>query len=249
MPENSAPHLWITNTRPVTHAHVRLFCLPYAGGGASVFHTWKTAFPMTIQVCPIQLPGREDRLCEQPFRHLPPLLAALAQAFSPYLEKPFALFGHSMGALIAFELARYLRRTFGIHPVHLFVAGFDAPHITRTHKPVHTLPEPEFIEKLQTLKGTPEEVLAHDELMRLLLPTLRADFALCETYDYSDDAPLNCPLTVFGGLEDKNTSPVHLRTWNKHTTCACAVDMLPGSHFFLRENRNKILDIIAFNLS
>lgn len=247
--ESSASRLWVPNARLAPHAHLRLFCLPYAGGGASIFHTWKTAFPMTLQVCPIQLPGRENRLREQPFRHLPPLLAALAKALSPYLERPFALFGHSMGALIAFELARYLRRISGVHPVHLFVAGFDAPQIARTHKPVHALPEPEFLDKLRTLKGTPEEVLAHDELIHLLLPTLRADFALCETYEYSDDAPLDCPLTVFGGLEDDTTSPAHLQAWNKQTACACTVHMLPGAHFFLRENRNKILDIISFNLN
>jgi medium-chain acyl-[acyl-carrier-protein] hydrolase len=249
VPENSASRPWITNAELAPNAHMRLFCLPYAGGGASVFRTWKTAFPMTIQVCPIQLPGRENRLRERPFQHLSPLLTALAQEILFFLEKPFALFGYSMGALIAFELARYLRRISTIHLVHLFVAGFDAPHITRTHKPVHTLSEPDLIEKLRALKGTPEEVLAHDELMRLLLPTLRADFALCETYTYYDEPPLDCPLTVFGGLEDENTSPAHLRAWKKHTTRTCTVHMLPGSHFFLYENRNTILDIIIFNLN
>jgi surfactin synthase thioesterase subunit len=131
------------------------------------------------------LPGRKDRLHEAPFTRLPPLVQALSGAIFPYLDKPFAFFGHSMGALIAFELVRHLRRQQRPTPVHLFVSGHGAPELDTPRSPIHQLPHHAFIEELCRLNGTPDEVFKNEELLELLLPALRADFAVCEEYVYT----------------------------------------------------------------
>src|SRR5205814_4666171 len=184
---------WIQYYQSKPQACLRLFCFPYAGGGASIFRTWSENLPPEIEACPIQLPGRESRLLEAPFSQLFSLIEPVAQALLPYLDMPCAFFGHSMGALVSFELARYLRRQHGLSPVHLFVSGRRAPQLSDPDPPIHPLPEAEFLEELRSLKGTPEEVLQNTELLQLLLPLLRADFAVCETYAYAPETPLLCP--------------------------------------------------------
>ncbi len=146
----------------------------------------------------MQLPGRESRLRDPCFTGLEPLV----QALPPYLDMPYAFFGHSLGALIGFELARALVRESRPGPVHLFVSDHSAPQIQNPDPPIHQLPEPDFIKKLRHLNGTPGEVLQHAELMALLLPVLRADFAINETYVYIPGSLLDCPISAFGGLQD-----------------------------------------------
>src|SRR6266480_2306887 len=189
---------WFQHWQRKPQARIRLFCFPYAGGGASLFRTWSEHLPEDIEVCPVQLPGREDRLLERPFSDLPSLVDALAPALLPYLDMPYAFFGHSMGSLISFELARYLRQMEYSHmPVHLFVSGHSAPQIPDPNPPSYHLPEPEFIEELRHLRGTSEELLQNAEFLQLLIPLLRADFALCETYKYIHDKPLPFAISAF----------------------------------------------------
>ena len=180
-----------------------------------MFRTWPDGLPADVEVCPVQLPGRGARLMEPPFTQLSPLIEALAQALFPLLDKPFAFFGHSLGALVSFELARYLRRQHGLHPVRLFVSAGRAPQIPHRDLPMHTLPEEEFLAKLRRLNGTPREVLAHAELMEIILPLLRADFAVYETYVYAIEPPLNCPISTFGGLQDQRVSRGDLEAWRE----------------------------------
>lgn len=235
---------WIVRPRYSKQPRIRLFCFPYAGGGASAFQPWQQYLPDNVDLCLIQLPGRETRLRENRYTHLPSLIDALAPALLPYLDLPFTFFGHSMGALICFELTRYLRKHQGPQPFHLFVSGCRAPHLPATERALHALPEAEFITELERLNGTPASLLQNRELMDLLLPMLRADFALFETYNYIAEEPLSCAITAFGGLQDTRATDRQISYWHDHTNISFTLDMLPGGHFFIHNSRKQITDTI-----
>lgn len=243
---------WIQYWQRKPQARIRLFCFPYAGGGASIFRNWSKNLPPQIEVCPVQLPGRENRLLEAPFSGMPSLIESLSQALLPYLDMPYALFGHSMGSLIGFELVRHLRRAgHASFPAHLFVAGHRAPQIPDPDPPSYALPTPEFLVELRRLNRTPEAVLQNEELLHLLLPLLRADFALCETYLYQREKPLPCPITALGGLQDKDVSREMITSWREQTCDQFKVRFFVGDHFFLEKEQGALLatlmqDLFAF---
>jgi medium-chain acyl-[acyl-carrier-protein] hydrolase len=185
---------------------------------------------------------------ERPFTRLRSLVEAVAPDILPALDKPFAFFGHSMGALVSFELARYLRRQHGIAPAHLFVSGRSAPQMNIARQPLYDLPEPELVKELRSLNGTPPEVLEHPELMELVLPLVRADFAVCDTYLYQDEKPLDCPLSAYGGLQDADVPRAHLENWGAQTTASFKVRMFPGNHFFLHSHEGLLLQTLAREL-
>jgi medium-chain acyl-[acyl-carrier-protein] hydrolase len=240
---------WITCPKARPQARVRLFCFPYSGAGASIFYAWPDGLPPSIEVCPVQLPGRESRLGERPFTRLRPLVRALSEALPEAIDRPFAFFGHSLGALVGFELARYLRRHQDLSPVHLFVSGHTAPQIPDCEPPIHDLPEAGFVERLRQLNGMSQEVLSNDELMSLLTPILRADFAVCETYTFEDDGPLDCPISAFGGLQDEHVSRADLEAWGEHTSAPFSLHMFPGDHFYLNTGRELLLRTLARDLA
>jgi medium-chain acyl-[acyl-carrier-protein] hydrolase len=153
-----------------------------------------------------------------------------------------------MGALISFELARYLRRHAKPQPTHLFISGARAPHLPDPEPPIHHLAEREFIQAIKRLNGTPEEVLQHEELMKILLPYLRADFEVCETHIYQPEEPLPMPITVFAGWQDKNVGPQRSEAWCEQTVGACAVHMFAGDHFFLHSSRKELLQTLSHAL-
>lgn len=237
---------WFTRPRANPGADVRLFCFPYAGGGAAFFREWGRELPSFVEVCLAQLPGRGARLAEPPFTKLTDMVEALAEAISPYLDKPFAFFGHSMGGMISFELARAIRKERQLEPVHLFISGLRAPQDMDASRATYNLPEQEFIEELRRLNGTPREILEHPELMQLIGPILRADFSVCETHRYERAPPLRCPFTIFGGLNDV-TEGVNLENWREHTTSS-TVRIFPGDHFFIHAAQSEILRIIGDEL-
>lgn len=238
---------WFSYPGPRPNATVRLFCFPYAGGGSSIFRSWLKTLPNFIELCVAQLPGRESRIREQPYDRLATMVEALGEAIEPHLTNTFAFFGHSMGAMISLELARTVRRKWQLEPNHLFVSGRRAPQMPRTREMTYNLPEPEFIDELRRLSGTPPEVLANPELMQLMLPLLRADFSVCQTYEYEPEPPLTCPITVFGGLEDETTRE-ELEGWREQTSGACTIRMAPGNHFFLHSAQPQILRIVEQQL-
>lgn len=239
---------WLVGYEYSDRVSLRLFCFPYAGGGALVYRDWHRILPGSIGVYAAQLPGRGDRLAEPPFRDLPALIEPLIEAIKPYLDKPFAFFGHSMGALIAFELSRKLRSEYGLKPAHLFVSGRRAPQLPDSDRITYNLAEAEFIEELRRLKGTPREMLENPELMQLVGPVLRADFQACQTYVYSDSPPLRCPITVFGGLQDNDVTREYLQPWRNQTSVAFTLRLLPGDHFFLHSSEAILLRLIAQEL-
>jgi medium-chain acyl-[acyl-carrier-protein] hydrolase len=228
---------------------VRLFCFPYAGGSAAIYRPWSDGLPPSIEVCSIQLPGRGARLLEKPFSRISPLVSALSQALLPLFDKPFAFFGHSMGALIGFELARLLQRKGGPQPLHLFISGAAAPFLPPREIALYKLPEPELIHALHGLNGTPKELLESEELMQLMLPTLRADFAICDTYTYKKGAALRCPITVCGGTRDRKLSRrSDLQAWRSETEASFSLQMFPGDHFFLHTAQPQLLQLLSTQL-
>jgi medium-chain acyl-[acyl-carrier-protein] hydrolase len=177
------------------------------------------------------------------------LVAAAATAMEPFLDLPIVLFGHSVGAMASFELAHRIGYQFGVKVLHLFVSGARAPQLRRNRHNIHDLPEDEFTTELKTLNGTPPEVLENPELMRMISKTLRADFAIAETYSCSHAEPLNCPITVMGGLDDTLAAREDLEAWRIHTTNSFDLWQLPGDHFFIHTSDSLILRIVSRELT
>ena len=239
---------WLSCRRSSPSGRVRLFCFPYAGAGALIFRAWGSCLPTTVEVCPVQLPGHGSRMKEPPFTSLGPLVSDAAAALLPHLGERFAFFGHSMGALIAFELARLLRREHCLMPCHLFISGAPAPQLQRTGPITYDLPDTEFLGTLRELNGTPKEVLEERDLMQVLLPLLRADFAVCQTYEYVNDIPLPCPITAFGGMDDAEASRERVEAWCAQTISGFSLHLLPGDHFFLHSQHAFMLRMLAREL-
>lgn len=239
---------WVVVPAPNPAARLRLFCFPYAGGGAAAYFGWGEVLPRTVELCAVQPPGREGRIAERPFDRVPPLVDALARELAPWLDRPFAFFGHSLGAVVAFELARRLRRDGRHAPLHLFASGRPAPHLPDDEPPLHALPDDELLVELRRLRGTPDEVLQNTELMELLLPLLRADFAASETYVCAPEPPLVVPISAYGGREDVDVPEERLAAWREQTTAAFRHVMFPGDHFFQVENRDLVLEELSREL-
>ncbi|MBP9713769.1 MAG: thioesterase [Sterolibacterium sp.] len=227
---------------------VRLYCFPYSGGNAAAFVPWQREIDPAIELCAVQLPGRGSRFREPPCTSFAALIQALGemlqtrQAQSPL---PFAFFGHSLGSLVAFELARHCRRQQLPMPVHLIISGCNAPPLREKSKRLHELPDAELIEKLRDYNGTPREILDNQELMRLLLPVVRADFALGADYHYAEEIPLAIPLTACSGRQDLHVQPEDLRGWQKHTHAAYQERWFEGDHFYINDERPQLLESLA----
>jgi medium-chain acyl-[acyl-carrier-protein] hydrolase len=223
-----------------------LFFFPFAGGGPSVFSSWFRELPDHMEGYVAHYPGRGSRFNEAPIRQLNTLVEKLFQALSPFLDGPFAFFGHSMGGLIAFELARQLRRKNLPQPTSLFISACGAPHVPGLLPPIHGLPDSEFVFSLQKLNGIPAEILGQPDTMELFLPILRADFEAVETHPHvPDETPLDCPLIAFGGLDDARVSRNQLEAWAMHTRSRFKAQYFPGDHFFINTARGPILDSIT----
>jgi surfactin synthase thioesterase subunit len=244
----SATGSWFRDLRPRGGTNIRLFCFPYAGGSALVYRDWADLLPSTIHVVPVELPGRGLRLRESPFTEMQSLIDVLAEEVAPLLDLPFAFFGHSMGAVIAFELTRALRRRYGRHPRILFLSGRPAPQLSDEMPISYNLPKDEFIAQLRRLKGTSQEVLENMELMELVIPLLRADFKLIQTYKYLVDEPLSCPIIVYGGSQDREAPIETMFPWKEHTSSDFALHPFPGDHFYLRPYQALLLKAITQEL-
>ncbi len=229
----NTPNRWLIGGKTHGTAAVRLFTFAHAGGGASFFRAWHKSLPLRVEMYAVQLPGRENRFHEPKLTQFSAAIEAIVEALLPSLDRPFAFFGHSLGALLAFETAHSLRRLGAPIPSYLFLSGCSAPQV---HDPIEAhskLSDAKFIQSIHKYGGIPEEILQNTELMELFLPTLRADFSLLETYAYIEEPALDCPISVFGGLQDLETPEARLAAWNIHTTQAFRVSMFAGDHFYL----------------
>jgi len=226
---------------------MRLFCLPHGGGGATAYRSWTAELPAFVQLCPVLLPGRETRLSEPLYTQIDPLVDAMDRELRPWLEIPYAIFGHSMGALLAFEWVRRLRRDRYSMPAWLFLSGRRAPDAPGDARLLHSLADREFVEELTRLfNGIPPEFLGDEALIEVFLPILRADIAVVESYRFREDEPLDCPITVFSGIDDESVSWDELLAWKRHTSRRFAMQMLPGGHFY---PQRPLLQTIAATLA
>lgn len=225
----------------------RLFCIPHAGGSGYAYRDWMPHLPESVELLGVRLPGRGSRQREPAYVRMEPLVSALGAAILEHVDKPFALFGHSMGALIAFELSARLAQR-GLLPLHLFVSGTRPPHFSRNEPELHRLPPESFLEELRHLNGTPLEILEDESMMSGLLPVLRADFELVETYPARARPAVYCPITALGGTEDQLVSEQQLQEWSLYTRLAFRCRLFPGDHFFINSLESEVLALIKTTL-
>jgi medium-chain acyl-[acyl-carrier-protein] hydrolase len=216
---------------------LRLLCFAHAGGSALVFHKWPEKLPWTVQVCAVQLPGRDRRLQEPFIKRMPELIDELSHALLPWIDRPVALLGHSLGAKVAFEFARRLAALPEAPEIaHLFVSGCPAPHLAHAEAPIYNLPDDQFMRRLHEFGGTPKEVLANPDIMQFLVPRLRADFELDGTYTFTSGKRLTCPMTAWAGDSDSIVSADSLKGWAEHTSGPFRSQIFKGTHFALYEH-------------
>lgn len=232
----------------------RLFCFPFAGAGASAYRDLPEALPAHIEVVAIQLPGREDRVQDRPFTRIEPVVRALAQVLRPYLDLPAAFFGHSSGALLAYEVARALTGRYadpapGQPPMHLIASGCPHPRRRALGRPLAGLPDEELIADVVALNGTALEVVDNPQLLQLVLPALRADVSMAESYEFRPGPPISWPITVFGGEADPHVARADLAGWGEYTSAGSQVRLFPGGHFFLHESAAAVSAAIASELA
>jgi len=226
---------------------LRLFCFPYGGAGASGYRAWARSLPEGVEIVPVNFPGRESRFREEPYTRMEPLLAELVASLD-LTSAPFAFFGHSLGGLVAFELARELRRLGKPAPSLLAVSGYPAPQLHRDRPHVAHLPQDQFVATLREHFDVTAEILDDPVLAEMALPVLRADLAIVETYSYRDEPPLDLPLAAFGGAGDPEASEEQIRGWQAQSTRPVRVRMFPGGHFFVNADREAVVGELAATL-
>lgn len=244
----AAPDRCIIRPRPDSLAELRLFCIAAAGSSASAFFEWGRLLPQGIELCAIQLPGRQQRAGERPYTRMALAIQEVRKAIAPYLDRPFGIFGTCTGSLLGYELAQRLRDDAGAQMLGLYVSCCRAPHLPDRDAPIHALGDDLLWAEVDRLGGTPAMVLERPELRALLGPTLRADFEMAETYHYRPAAPLDCQITVFGGAQDRIVSRDELDGWREHTTADCSVRLIDGGHYLLDSAADELTRLISASL-
>jgi medium-chain acyl-[acyl-carrier-protein] hydrolase len=248
VPDQRTRSAWLPfGTSPGTA--VRLLCLPHAGAGATVYRTWAAGLADGIGACPVEPPGRGRRRREPPADTVSAITGPLAREVAELIRSPYAIFGHSTGALCAFELIRELRRIGAAGPAHLFVAGRRAPQLPMTRTRLGHLSIAELVTVLRGLGGTPEEVLADHDMLRMIQPMLVADFAVNEGYVYRPEAPLDTPVTAFAATADPGADPGQVAAWHEQTSAGFTLHPLAGGHFAVFDHAPEVLAAIAATIA
>lgn len=233
---------WLQFFKPINNnARYRLYCFPYAGGGAMAFRSWSMLFSDDIEVCAIQLPGRENRINESSMTDIYEISRRIAYEIieNQVRDKPFAFLGHSMGSLVSFEVVRYLRMRGYQLPGHIFLSSMNAPENTEINRYIHRLPDDEFIELINSLNGTPKEFFNDSRIQELFLPILRSDFKAVELYKYNSEEPFSVPITVLGGEDDKLISIQGLKRWRRETNSTFSLKLFQGDHFYFQNKSGR----------
>ncbi|MDP9845614.1 thioesterase II family protein [Streptosporangium lutulentum] len=240
---------WFRCSQPLPRAAFRLFCLPYAGAGAGVFHPWPSALAPGVEVVGIQLPGRENRIVEPAEIDLSELATAVADAAAAD-NRPYALYGHSLGARLAFEVVRLLRRADAPLPVRMYVGAARAPHLSGSamFDGLSLLSDDELVARVVAGGGVPEAVADEPELLELLLPALRADFTWLDDYVYQPEPPLPVAITAFAGTLDRAVSVEQVAAWEQHTTAGFVLHRIDGDHFFLQDRLTDLTALLTADL-
>ncbi len=228
---------------------LRLFCFPYSGANASLYYPWADVLPEAIEVCSLQYPGHGNRVAEPLTNRLSELVEQTISVLKPEINFPYAFFGHSLGALLVFELTRQLQSSGERLPDILIVSGHGAPQLPDRNPTLHILSDGDFMDKIVSLGGMDAGVVENRELMDLILPALKTDFEVCETYKFKPGLKLNCPISAYGGLEDPYVTRDELAAWEQQTCRQFLVRMFPGNHFYLNSSRHLLLQTIARELS
>jgi medium-chain acyl-[acyl-carrier-protein] hydrolase len=241
--------IWFRAIGTIATSGPTVLCFPHAGGAASAFRNWKARLPKSVNVLATQYPGHEVRWRERVASEVCEIVVPLAMAIRAGKYENLTLFGHSMGALIAFEVAREMRRNGWPLPLHLFVSGSRAPQEQNLRPPIHPLSEADFLDHVRQLGGIPDEVLADVQLMEMLLPVLRSDIRLDETYRYEPEPPLDCDISVFIGAYDPEVSLDQARAWQVQSRGSFQLEIFPAGHWWSPECEDAILQEIASRLS
>ena len=236
---------WLSRPQPIDDPRLRLLCFPHAGSGPTTYHKWPATLPDGVEMWGIRLPGREIRLREPAHRQIDDMVADAAAALRPFLDRPFVIFGHSLGALLGYELVRHWRNEDGPQPHHLIVSGHRAPHRPPLQPKCHQAPDAAFLQRVRRLGGTQDKFFAMTELVEMMLPTLRADFAAWETYRYQEDEILDLPITAFGSTDDSEAQEIDIAAWRQHTNHDFNYQIFSGDHFYLQTNPEPLLKQIG----
>jgi medium-chain acyl-[acyl-carrier-protein] hydrolase len=241
---------WFGCNQPNPQASLRLFCFPYAGAGSSMFHPWAQWLSPNIELNLIHFPGRDKRIREPLHTDLSSLVEEIGEAILSRLDRPFAFFGHSLGALVSFEVARYLNKKHDRLAKHLFLSARRAPHLQDPYSNIYLLPEKDFLKTAEELYGKLPDIVKEDrDILQLFLNIMRADLTMTGRYQYYHEPPLQCPLTVFGGVQDASVTEHELNAWQEHTTAKFELFMFPGDHFYIHGSRMLLLQNLNRTLS
>ncbi|AIT20193.1 thioesterase II family protein [Burkholderia thailandensis] len=246
--EKAGAGRWIEPSPSAVNAVQRLFCIPYAGGGASVFRGWPARLGATVDVRPLHPPGRGRRFRDALLYRVDRIADEVTEAIAPLLDRPYTLFGHSMGASVAFEVASRIQARRLREPTCLIVSGRGAPHLPTQRRPIHDLPDDQFLDEVIRMNGTPPEILAHPEVITLLLPILRADFKAVETYRAEPHPPLNCRIVALGGSGEPDSAEA-VESWRTYTTGGFRGEILPGDHFFIHGHAERLFSVLGEELT
>ncbi|MCE2595214.1 alpha/beta fold hydrolase [Motilimonas cestriensis] len=233
--------LWFHVPKPKVNPKLRLFCLSYAGGSSATYSPFADQLPNEVELVAVQLPGRGIRLSEAPYTNLSQLVVDLSKQMQPLLEVPYVVMGHSFGSRLGYELVQHFRMLQWPLPLHFIASGSKAPHYKNTDSPIHQLPEAAFIEKLRSFGGTPDEILNNADFMEMLLPMLRADFAMVETHQSEIRPALDCDLSMFGGVNDEGVPQDKLLDWQLHFSGHISETLFEGGHFFIETHKALVI--------
>ncbi len=236
----------VKNYENIVNGKDTLFCFPFAGGGASAYNQWIKKMQSELTVCPIQLPGREDRIRERPYENFSELLDDLEKAIFSVLKGSFALWGHSMGGKIAYELEKRMEKRGCIAKCFL-VSGCKAPHLQEPN-PISHLSDDEFKKELKRFEGMPKEILDNQELIDYFLPMLRADFKMNELYNDNTATTLMCPIVAFAGKDDKEANAEEMKAWRVYTENNFDYEIFSGGHFYIRDQQEKVIQTVKDQL-
>ncbi|MEU1345605.1 thioesterase II family protein [Streptomyces sp. NPDC005775] len=238
-----APSAWLRRFHPSDEAPVRLFCFPHAGGSASYYFPVSRSLAPAADVVAVQYPGRQDRRAEPCVADVRDLADLVTAEMLPWCDRPVALFGHSLGATLGFEVALRLEAA-GITPLTLFASGRRAPSHHRENEKVHLAPDAQLLSTIRRMSGTDPAVLADEELLRAVLPAIRGDYRAAETYRYHPGKALTCPITVLNGDTDPEVTPEEATGWTTHTDGPCSFRTFPGGHFYLNDHAAEVIELI-----
>jgi medium-chain acyl-[acyl-carrier-protein] hydrolase len=244
MSGNATRGSWLVIPRPITRPSLRVFICPFIGGGVTYWRAWLQLLPADVEAVVYLLPGRERRISEPPLRSMTAVVCELARASEAYLGVPFVMFGHSTGADIAFELTHHLRERHGILPALLAVSSAAAPHLPRSPERVSQLPTAELIRRLASTAGSRQGVLRNREILKLMVPTMRADCEVAESFRYRPRGPLACDLLVLGGEDDSMISSAQVQSWREHAARRFTLETFPGGHFYFKGRESEIVRLL-----